>query len=336
MIPPLLRRLVIGAIVMAVVMVVGIAGFWILGEDRDLLDATYMLVITLSTVGFGEKSGLKDPEKIWTIIVIVVGISVAAYILGGFLQKMTEGEIQRALGLQRTTKEIARLHGHTIVCGFGRMGRMVCDELSSHREQFVVIESNTDRYTEAKSLGYLCCHGDATEEEILEGVNVAKAKNLVSALSSDADNVYIALTARNLNDKLKIIARGEFPTAAKKLIQAGADRVVLPASIGAKRIAAMIARPFTAEMLETVIGDRNVGIEIDEFTIPPGNSLAGKTVQQAEIRSRYNLLVVAVRHKDGDMRVNPNENTSLGEGDTIILLGEKDEVDRFRVENPVD
>lgn len=327
--------MLIGAAVLALVMIVGVIGFYYLGEDRDLLDAIYMVVITLSTVGFGERSELSPIEKAWTILVIAIGISTFAYILGGFLQKMTEGEIQRALGLQRITKEIARLQDHTIVCGFGRMGRMVCNELAAHSEQMVVIDNDAERLAEAKSMGYLGCNGDASEEEILQGVGIAKAKNLVSALSSDADNVYIALTARNLNSKLKIIARGEYPSTRKKLLQAGADRVVLPAAIGAKRIAAMIARPFTAEMLETVIGDQNVGIEIDEFTIPADSRLAGKTVQQAEIRSKYNLLVVAVRSKDGQMRVNPNENTSLGVGDTVILLGEKDEVDRFRAENPV-
>ncbi len=326
--------MLIGAGVLGLVTIVGVLGFRHIGE-RDWLDSLYMVVITLSTVGFGEESSRPTGEKIWTICVIIVGISAVAYILGGFIQNMTEGEIQRALGLQRVTKEISRLENHTIVCGFGRMGRMVCDELAAHDQQFVIVETDSERHTEARNLGFLSCHGDATEEEILEGVGIGKAANLVSALTSDADNVYITLTARNLNQSLKIIARGEFPSTRKKLMQAGADRVVLPAAIGAQRIAAMIARPFTAEMLETVISDQDVGIEIDEFTIPAGSSLAGKTVQQAAIRSHYNLLVIAVRSKEAKMQVNPNESTTLGEGDTIILLGEREAVDRFRIENPL-
>lgn len=233
MIPQSLRSLVTGAIVLVFVFVTGVIGYVVLG-DRDWLDATYMMVITIATVGFGEHSDLEPGEKVWTIIVIVFGISAVAYVLGGFLRKMTEGEIQRALGLQRTSKEISRLQGHTIVCGFGRMGQILCEELHTLHQPFVIIERKPERITEAQNLGYLCSHGDATEEEVLLATNVSKAKNLVSALASDADNVYIALTARNLCPQLKIIARGEYPSTRKKLLQAGADRVVLPAAIGAR------------------------------------------------------------------------------------------------------
>ena len=225
------RRIRIGSIIFGIVVGTAVLGYCLLG--RSPLDALYMVIITISSIGFTERSDLPPIEKGFTILVIVFGMTAAAYALGGFVQLMTEGEIARVLGLRRLTKEIERLSGHIIVCGFGRIGHFVAEELHRHQQEFVLVEHSAERVAEAENLGYLVLNGDAREEDVLEAVGVKRAKTLVTALNTDADNVFITLTSRELNPKLHIIARGELPSTRKKLLQAGADRVVLPAAIGA-------------------------------------------------------------------------------------------------------
>ncbi len=221
----------IGLSTLGAISLIAIAGYRIAGWSW--LDSVYMVATTLTTVGYREMGEMTPALKGFTILVIVFGVSTTLYTMGGFVQMVLEGEVNRALGLRRVTKEIERLSGHTILCGFGRMGEVVAAELARRRQPFVVVDQDQDRITEATALGYLAIAADSTEEETLLQLGVQKAKSLVITLPGDADNVFITLTARNLNADLKIIVRGELRTTEKKLIQAGADRVVLPAATGA-------------------------------------------------------------------------------------------------------
>jgi voltage-gated potassium channel len=250
-----LNRLRAGLLLLGTIFVVAVFGYWMAGWD--LIDAVYMVVITLSTVGYKEVHSLTWEERLFTILVIFFGVSTVLYIMGVFVQMMTEGEINRALGLRRVTKEIERLTDHVIVCGFGRMGEILARELHRQRLSFVVLENDPERVTEAALHKYLALNDNSTEEDALLLAGIERAKTLVTTLPRDADNVFITLTARNLNPKLMIIARGEFPTTEKKLLQAGADRVVLPAATGALRMAAMITRPSAVELIEVVAGRQN-------------------------------------------------------------------------------
>lgn len=329
---PPLKRLRIGLAILAIIFVVAVGGYTLAGWS--LLDAVYMVVLTLSTVGLEEVHDLSNSPwlEAFTILVIVFGVTAAFYIVGGFVQMMAEGEINRALGMRRATREIERLSGHVVVCGFGRMGEILAGELKRGKQPFVVIDNDPERITEAISLGYLALTDNATEEEALLQAGVKRAKTVVITLPTDAENVFVTLTARNLNPKLHIIARAELRTTEKKLLQAGADRVVLPAAAAALRMAAMVTRPSTVELIELVSGRHVAEVEIDELTIPSQSPLVGCTVRDSQTRSRHGLLIVAVRHAGGGLMFNPGAETVFESGDTVIVMGQTADIERFRGE----
>jgi len=332
MTPPL-NRLRAGIAILGVIIVVSVFGYCLAGWT--LLDSLYMVVLTLSTVGYKEVQPLTPATQLFTIVVIIVGVSTALYIIGGLVQMMAEGEINRALGMRRVTREIERLTDHVVLCGFGRMGEILAGELKRQGLSFVIIENDAERIAEAVAQNYLDINYDATEEEALLLVGIKRAKTLVTTLPRDADNVFITLTARNLNPDLKIIARGEFPSTEKKLLQAGADRVVLPAATGALRMAAMITRPSAIELIEVVAGRNITEVEVAEMTIPAGSELVGVTVRDSQTRSRHGLLIVAVRHPGGQLVFNPGADMAFQAGGSVIVMGSPKDIDRFRTEHQV-
>ncbi|HUT93329.1 MAG TPA: potassium channel protein [Thermoguttaceae bacterium] len=330
---PPLKRLQVGLAILAVIFVVAVCGYRLGGWS--LLDSIYMTVTTLSMVGYRDDfgaTGMTPALQVFTIVLIVFGVSAVLYILGGLFQMMTEGEINRALGLRRVSREVERLSDHVVVCGFGRMGEILAGELKRGTRPFVVIDNDPERIAAAISLGYLALTDNATEEEALIHANVQRAKTLVITLPTDAENVFITLTARNLNPDLQIVARAELPTTEKKLLQAGANRVVLPAAAAALRMAAMITRPSTVELIELVAGHHVTEVQVDELTITPDSRLVDCTVRDSETRSRHGLLIVALRHPGGDLMFNPGADTVFQGGDTVIVMGQRADIERFRAE----
>ncbi|HID75926.1 MAG TPA: potassium channel protein [Planctomycetaceae bacterium] len=327
-----LRRLRRGLAILAFIFLVAVLGYRVAGWN--LLDATYMAIITLFTVGFRDDVGgvMTPPLKVFTMALIIFGASTVLYILGGLVQMMTEGEINRALGLRRITREIRQLSGHVILCGFGRMGETLAAELRRVKQVFVVVDNDPARVAEATTLNYLAIHDDATEEQVLQDLGLERAKALVTTLPKDADNLFITLTARNLNSQVQIIARAEYRSTEKKLIQAGADRVVLPAAAGAMRMAAMITRPSTVELVELAAGRNVAEVTIDELTIPPDCPLVGRTVRETEPRSRHGLLIVAIRRPNQTLEFNPDANTVFEGGGSVIVMGRSEDIERFRHE----
>jgi len=323
-----LQRVRRGAIVLAVVFAAAVIAYRIAG--RGWLDAIYMVVITVSTVGYGEASVLRPGEQLLTIGVIVFGISAVVFTLGGFIQMTMEGEIGRVLSVGRTTRAIDRLNAHVILCGYGRIGQILAQELKAKGKSFVVLDNDPEAIADAQNQGHLVLLGDATEEEVLVAAGVERAECLVTALPNDAANVFITLTSRNLNRQLQIIARGEYQTTEKKLLQAGANRVVLPAAIGALRMAAIITRPSTIELMELVAGQSVLDVEVNEVTISSGSMLVGKTIVEAEARRRHGLLVVAVKQAIGNMIFNPGAEVIFQPGDIVIVMGRLEDIDRFR------
>jgi len=326
----LLSRLRIGALILGAIIVVGTVGYRLAGWSW--LDSLYMVVITLSTVGYREMGEMTPPLKLFTIAVILFGVSTALYIMGGFVRMVLEGEVNRALGSRHASKEIERLVRHVVICGFGRMGEIVAGELAARGQPLVVLDKNPDQIALAFSLGHLAIHADATEEDSLVQAGVPRAKALVVALPSDADNVFITLTARNLSAQLQIIARGELRTTEKKLIQAGANRVVLPAAAGAMRMAAMLTRPSMVELIELVGGKKHAEISVDELRVAAGSPLVGITVRDSQTRSRHGLLIVAIRRADERLLFNPSADTVFEPEDTVIAMGKIEDIERFRGE----
>ena len=300
----------------------------------SLIESIYMVVMIVSTVGMEEVRDLSSSPglQLFTTGLIVVGVSTALYIIGAFVQMMTQGEINRALGLQRVSREIRRLDDHVILCGFGRMGEILAGQLRQRNRPLVVVENDPERIAEAMERGYLTVNDNATEEDALESAGVRRAATLVTTLPHDADNVFITLTARNLNPKLHIIARAESQPTEKKLVQAGANRVVMPAATGAMRMAAMITRPSMVELIELVAGRETAEVEVDELTLPPECELVGRTVGESHIRSRNGLLIVAVRRGNNQLLFAPGADMRFEAGDRVLVIGRLADIERFRRE----
>ena len=326
-----IERIRTGAVIFGVTLVAATAGYHFF-FGRKWIDALYMVVITVTSVGYGDAPGGEAPthaEQLFTIAVIAFGLTAGAFVMGGFLQLMTEGEIQRAMGKRKMTKEIERLHDHVIVCGFGRIGRILTEDLHRQKIPFVIIESKPEHVSDLVGDNYLVIGGDATEEHLLIDAGIVRASALVTTLPSDADNVFITLTARGMRPDVQIIARAEYRSTEKKLLQAGANRVVMPASTGATQMAQMITRPTTADFFELVSDRTKLNLEFDEVHVEAGGALVGKTVGEAEAHRTHGLLVLAVKRSDGEMIFNPSSEFIFGEGDTLIVMGEPDDINTF-------
>lgn len=324
----LLRRLRRGLIFLGCFFVVAVLGYHFI-TGKGWLDSIYFFVITVSTVGYGETSTASPAMQLWTIAVIVIGVFAATYTLGLTVQMMVEGQILRAMGIRRMNRDIKALTDHTIICGFGRIGRTLSEELTRKKKPFVIIDSDHEVVATATDEQHLVVTGDATDEETLIEAGIERASTLVVALHGDAENVFLTLTARNLNQSLKIIARGEQIATEQKLKQAGADRVVLPAVIGARRMAALVTRPNAADMLDHFTNHTNVAVELGELSITEGSSLAGQSVKQAAPKQKFQLLVIGIRRADGEFVFNPSADTDFRVGDTVVVMGNQDNVQAF-------
>ncbi|MEX2112262.1 MAG: potassium channel family protein, partial [Pirellulales bacterium] len=273
------RRIILGTVFFTVTCLVAVAGYALAGWD--LLDAVFMVVITVFGVGYGETRPLDSTElKLFTIGLIIAGCSSAIYVVGGFVQMLAEGQINRVLGNRRMSKGIDLLTDHAILCGFGRVGQVLALELAAARHPFVVVDADSERVERAQAAGYLTLLGSASEEETLLTAGVARAGVLATVLPSDTANVFVALTARELNASIQIIARAETPATEKKLYRAGANRVVLPAVIGASKIAHYIVRPSAEDMLIESSGAQalnedlqQVGLQLSEVEVAAGSAL---------------------------------------------------------------
>lgn len=329
------RRILTGAVFFAVTIIVAIAGYVVAGWS--LLDAVYMVVITIFGVGYGEVRPITSATlRIFTIFVIIAGTSSAVYMVSGLVQMITEGELNRALGVTRMLKTIEALQEHVIICGFGRMGQILARELSDAKQAFVIIDSNGDRVTEAQELGYLVVTGNATDEEVLTVAGIEKARYLATVLPDDAANVFITLTAHEMNDSLIILARGEFPSTERKLRLAGAHHIVLPATIGAMRMTHIITHPAALDFLEQNDGSSTLNellgqldVQLDELAIPSTSFLIGGILSDIEVRGKGAFIVVALRRADGTTINTPPHDTPIMVGDTVIVIGRRGDIPKF-------
>lgn len=324
-----LRRVRFGLIFLACFVVVSTVGYRLLSE-RPWLESLHWVIITVSSVGYGETSAAPPAIQAFSIVVILVGMLAVAATLGLFLQLLVQGEIRRAVGARRMTRDIKKLTDHIIICGFGRIGRILAEDFDARGIPFTVIETNSEMATEAENASYLVVVGDATDEDVLLSAGIERAKTIVVALDSDANCVFLTLTARNLNSEIQIISRGEQPSTEKKLRQAGANRVVMPAMIGARRIANLVTQPVTSDLLEHVADRSRLDANLEEVVISQGSVVAGQTVRASNPRQRYGILVVALRNVDGKMQFNPNPDTVIEAGDTAIVMGRATDLEKFR------
>ncbi|MCA9126854.1 MAG: NAD-binding protein [Planctomycetales bacterium] len=324
------RKMITGATVFLVVCIVAVVGYMAAGWE--LADSIYMVIITIFGVGYGEVQPIQSNAlRALTIAVIISGYAAVIYTVGGFMQLLIDGELNKALGARRMTKGIGRLSGHTIVCGIGRLGTILAKELSAAGKPFVAIDSDMQKLQGLEELGYLVIHGDATNEEILEQAGIERAATLATVLSQDTANVFVTITAREMNPNLVIIARGASPRTEKKLLGCGASKVVLPAAIGAQKMAQLIVRPNAEDLLEnlrqqtTFIQDLDIlGLEFHELRIESNSTIAGTALSQIESDNAQAFLAVGIKSPDGSCKLNPSADTVLQVGDTIIFLGHGD------------
>lgn len=331
-----LRRILVGAVFFSITLLVAVIGYTFF--HCPLFTAIYMVVITVFGVGYGEACPVQSlAERFFTILVIVAGYASAAYIVGGFIQMIAEGEIKQVLEQRRKTKDIASLEQHTIICGYGRIGQVLAHKLADTEQPFVVVDQNLERLTSAEEMGYRVCQGNATEEQVLETAGIDRAKVLATVLPDDATNVFITLTARGLNPRLTIVARGELPTTEKKLLQAGANHVVSPANISGMRMATLITHPNTIQFLDQN-EDRSrlnellaqIDVQVDELNIPRDSPLAGGTIADLEVRGKGTFIVVALRKSSGEIMTHPDHAVQIDSGDTVIVLGHRGDIPNFR------
>ena len=321
-----IRKILLGTAFFAVSCAVAIVGYVLAGWT--VLEAVYMVTITIFGVGYGEVRPINDPSlRLFTMGVIIAGCTSAIYVMGGFVQMIAEGELNRFLGARRMTRGIEKLSDHAILCGFGRVGRILAEELAGSSQNFVVIDTNQERLQEAESAGMCVLVGDATEEKVLEAAGIANARVVAIVLPDDAANVFITLTARELNRDVEIIARGEFPSTEKKLLRSGATRVVLPAAIGATRIARLITRPSAEDILadkrqQATLSDdlEQIGLRITEVRIPVNSDFCDQALEDISFGTRHQFVVIAVRSSDGTVTRSPLPTYQLQKDDAIVVL----------------
>jgi voltage-gated potassium channel len=323
------RRIVYGLAALALVLSYGVVGYMAQGWTAG--DALYMVVITVSGVGFTEVHDLSTTGlRAHTMTVIVFGILATGYTVAALFQFLTESELEHLVGHQRVRRQIETLSGHTIVVGFGRMGGLICSELKDAEVPFVLIENAHERHAEIERHAYLHVDGDATDEKVLLDAGLQRARALVTAIASDAANVFITLTARELAPDVQIVARAESPSTQKKLMQAGANHVVLPAAIGAHRIVSMLTNPSAVEFAELVTHRSSLAIEMDEVTVTDGGPFSGRTLRDVDIGRRTGVIVIAVKRVDGRVEFPPTGDQPFAVGDSIVLLGRRANLAHFR------
>ncbi len=292
-------------------------------------DSFYMVIITAFSVGYNEVVPITSTGlRIWTIALIMLGCTGIIFITGTLVQWLTESQIQRALGGRRMENEIEKLKNHAIICGFGRIGRFISSQLENGGTQFVILDQSPERVAEAQEAGWLALLGEATDEAVLRAAGIIRARVLATVLPNDAANVFITLSARNMNPNIQIIARGEVPSTQQKLMQAGANRVVLPAHIGADRIAHLILHPNARELLGTRSKSNiefenhltELGLDMEEIEIGATSPWLHRCVGDVERESTGRILVVAILRKEGGTDMNPNPSAVLMSGDALVVL----------------
>jgi voltage-gated potassium channel len=324
-----LRNLRSIGVLLLVVIAVGTAGFHYI-EGWAWFDGFYMVVTTLTTIGYQEVHPLSHAGRVFNVFIIFAGVSLVLLGVGALSQALLEFELQSFFGRRRMEREIGRLDGHYIICGMGRVGRSVARELARKPVPFVIVENAEGKRQRFGSENWLVYAGDATLESTLRAVQIERARGLIAATTTDATNLYIVLTARGLNPHLKIIARASEDAAEKHLLTAGADSVVSPYSFAGQRIAQSLLRPHVVSFLDTATTHLGMDLEIGEIHITSSSKFAGKTLESSRIRQERGVIVLAIKRRES-MRFNPAPDERIEAEDCLIAMGEPAQLRQLEV-----
>ena len=321
-------RFILDLFIFFLILIGGCIGYIVI-EGWDMLEALYMTVITLTTVGFTEVHPLSRAGEIFTMFLIVFGVGFILYFLSSITGMMIEGTLKDVFGRRKLEKKINQIDGHYIVCGFGRIGRTVSQLLREKPMEVVVIEKDPGCIPLFQEKKILYVLGEATSEEFLLKAGILRAKGLVAAASSDADNVYITLTARGLNPGLFILARAAEESSIMKLTRAGADKVVSPYDIGARSMANTILRPTVIDFIELAMHNRSLDLQMEELVVGKQSEIIDLTLMESAIRKDFDLIVVAIKKGTGEMIFNPSPQAKIQVGDILVALGDRENLSRL-------
>lgn len=314
------KLLVISVFLSMGLLALGALGYMVI-EGWPFLDALYMTVITLATVGYGEVHEISTYGRIFTVLLIFLGVGFFLYVAGNIVQFLVEGRIRHILGRRVLDKQISKLSDHFIVCGYGRMGRTLCNFLIQRYLDVVVIEQNVERVPVMDKDGILYLVGAATDEALLLKAGIKQARGVISVMGADADNVFLVLIAKGLNPKVFVVARANQNETEKTLMAAGADKVVSPYALGARRMAHAILRPTVIHFLELAFADEDTDINVEEFTVDAASTLVDVSLSESGLRKDLNLIILSIKKVDGTMCFNPKASHRLEAGDTVVAVG---------------
>jgi voltage-gated potassium channel len=319
------RRLIVLVAITLALVLAGTVGYVFI-EDWGWFDALYMTVITLSTIGYGEVHPLSDAGRVFTILLILGGVFTFVYTATEIIRAVVSGEVAQMLGEQRRERALSEIRDHIIVCGYGRMGKLVCREFSRDKVPFVVLDVSAAVERDFDlPYGYVLI-GDATSDEVLRHAGIARARALVTVMASDADNLYTTLSARLLRPDLFIVARAEAVGAEAKLLRAGANRVVSPYQIGGTRVAQAVLRPTVVDFIELATRTEHIDLQLEEACLGAASPLAGCTLKDSRLRADLKVIIVAIKRKNGHMQYNPAPETVLEPGDTLVAIGHREQL----------
>ncbi|MBF0553307.1 MAG: potassium channel protein [Nitrospirae bacterium] len=313
------KKIIVLAVLLILIVSMGTAGYMVT-EGWNAFDSFYMVVITLATIGYQEVHPLSVSGRAFTIVLIIFGVGFLAYTVNNAMRIVLEGELQEVLGRRKMEKKIKAMKDHYIICGYGRMGQIICRELRANNVPYVVVEK--ERSGEEMESEEIVVTGDATRDEVLIEAGIERASGLISVLSTDAQNLFVVLSARVLNPALKIVARAGEESSESKLIRAGADSVVSPYHIGGLKIAQTILKPAVVDFLEFATKSGNIELQMEELIVTEGSDFANQTLSDLGIGRKFGVIIVAVKRAGGEMRFNPTHKTIIRPGDILIALGE--------------
>ncbi|PGZ52703.1 potassium channel protein [Bacillus anthracis] len=321
------KQLWIAVICMTFVVILGTLGFMTI-EEISLFQAFWMTMITVLTVGYGDAIPVTQAGKVFALLIIPVGVGIVTYAIGVVAAMIIEGNLFHAVRRKKMDKQIAQLQNHIIVCGCGRVGLQVVHELQEKKIPFVVVDKD-ESILEKEKLLYV--HGDATEDQVLHHAGISKAAGLVAIVANDAENVFITLTARGLNDAIKIVARAEKPETEDKLKRAGANKVINPSSMAGIHIAKGIANPLTVHYIDTILYGMEQSFVIEEIAVGEGSILASKSLLESDVRNQFDVTILAIL-RNGNVIHNPTGQEKLQEHDMIIVFGSVEKLGQFEKE----
>ncbi|MEA3546411.1 MAG: potassium channel protein [Thermodesulfobacteriota bacterium] len=324
------NQVVRGIVLTSLILLFGTIGYWLI-EGWSLLDSLYMSIITLTTVGFSETHSLSPQGRIFTIFLLVVGVGFIMYMFTVLSEVIVSGRIESFLDKRKMEKQIADFRGHYILAGFGRIGTIIAKIMGSDFS-LVILEKNQNRESDLEETGHPYILEDASHSQALKKAGVERAKALIAALPTDADNVYITLTAKELNPGIMIVARADHADAERRLKRAGADHVVSPYEIGARRMALILAKPTVIDFLSESVRTGNIDrlLELEEIKVEPASPFAGQTLIEANLSERCNIILLSIKKKNGEEIFNPRYMEEIGKGDTLLVLGESDSLKCLR------